>query len=110
MVGSIFTMTGPELNTGNTEVNKIVLGIGKSRQNNHRVCRICMWVVMMGREEPRFQPPFFPSIQEMESRKIHFKMRKTGAHLNAGEKEGDYREGRLQIWERRGRLRGSPRM
>lgn len=43
--------------------------------------------VMMGREESRFWP-FLPSVQEIESRKIHFKMRKTGAHLNAGGKEG----------------------
>lgn len=27
------------------------------------------------REEPRFQPPFFTSIAEMESRKIHFTIR-----------------------------------
>lgn len=35
VVGSILTMTDPELNAGNSEVNKIVLvlGIEKSRQN-----------------------------------------------------------------------------
>lgn len=48
VLGSIFTINRPEINAGNTEVNKIVLGIRKSRQNRglvrntHRVYRICL--------------------------------------------------------------------
>ena len=56
-----------------------------------------------GEEEPTFQPPVLTSTQEMKSRKICVKMRKTRAHLNVeGRKEVTGKE-RLQIQER-----GSP--
>lgn len=78
----------------------MVLAVGKSRPNGTQLRGVVRGPGGVaggdgGEGGAQTPAPFLPFLQEVKSRKVCFKMRKTGAPFNAGGKEGGHGEGKV---------------